>query len=415
MKNIFTLSILLLTTLMSFGQKDSDVQSLSAIAATWSDDSYPSRNENSGMWEPMASGKSDIKFIKDAEGNVTSIQIDSDTYKANSGSSSSFVSCYYKGSEYLYLTESTIVKYSENYTTKSVEPEMFWGKKPKGVGGVAKEIAAYNEVAEAFKEEEKAASAAADAVANEKAAAARLAKYSIEGKEVVKIEIINVKTPEKFGHFRGFDFDVLATLKNGEKISTAGFTEGYISDYNITYSAENYGGKLESGFVKNDKITVTATSKYHPGITASADVILPYNEDISFNYNGMNWSRSAGVSANDFRIEVKQVKHASNGSDLLMIRIINANGSDVVSEFKMKTSQTLNFYAKGGNGGSDNGQGYNGGDGGNVTVIKDPSVKEFNLNCENYGGSGGQGHNTNMSGRNGRDGVVKEEVRSVNF
>lgn len=415
MKNSFALLFIAFISISAFGQKGESVTSLDAIAAQWSDDSYPSRNENSGMWEPMPSGKSEVKFIKNANGNVTSIDIDGDTYKANSSTSSAHVSCYYKGNDCLYLTESTIIKYYENYTTGMAEPKMFWGKKPGGVGSISKEITAYREAGKKIIEEQKSISASEESEARDKAEAERFAKYCINGKDVAKIEIINLVVPEKFGHFRGFTFDVVATLKNGNKISTKGYSEGYISDYTISYSASNYSGSLSSGFVKDDKIVITATSKYHSGITASAEVVVNYNEDISFNYNGMSWTRSAGVSANDFRIEVKQVKHASNGTELLKIRIIDGNGSNVVSEFKMKSSQTLHFFAKGGSGGSDNGTGYNGGDGGNVTVIKDPSVKEFNLHCENYGGAGGRGHNSSANGRDGRDGVTKEEVRTVNF
>lgn len=389
--------------------------SMDEVAAKWSDGSYASRNNNSGMWEPMASGKSDIKFEKGANGKVASIIIGSDTYPADVTTGSSFVVYFRKGSERLYLTETSIIFYEQ--FSGDPNPKKFWGKKPGGIGSVAKEIKEYGEKSQVIIKTQLEESSKLAAEKAEKERVERLKKYSLEGKDVVKIEVINIKVPEKFGHFRGFTFDVMATLKDGSKISTEGFSQGYISDYTITYSAANYSaGSINSGFVLGDKIKVTATSKFNPKNTDSKDVTLLYNEDISFNYNGTTWSRSAGIGANSYRIEVKQVKHAVNATAVLMIRIFDTNSSTMISEFKMASTQTLKFYAKGGNGGTDDGKGFNGGNGGNITVIKDPSVKEFNISYEIFGGRGGAGHNSSLSGRDGRDGrdgAYKEEVRAV--
>ncbi len=414
MKKLLTSVILLVLAPVLLAQ--GEMTSLDAVAAKWSDGTYPSRNVNSGMWEPMTSGKSEIKFNKGSNGKIVSIEIESTTYKANVSESSPFVNYYYtSGGDRLYITDNTIIKYYDNYTTGQAEPKMFWGKKPKGVKALSKEIMAFNEAAAEIIKNEKSSFAEAEAIAAAKAAEERKKNYSIEGKDVVKVEIINLKVPAKFGHFRGFDFDVLATLKDGTKISTEGYSQGYISEYSIQYSAENYNGSLASGFVKDDKIKVTVTSKFHPSLSDSKDVTVLYNEDVQFNYNARSWTRSAGESASSYRIEVAQVKHAVNGSDLLKIRIYDANGTTLVSEFKMAADQTLHFYAKGGSGGTDNGKGYNGGDGGNLTIIKDPSVKVFNLDYNINGASGGQGHNASVSGRAGRDGTYREEVRAVKF
>ena len=409
MKKTLLITLCLVLSPLFFGQT---VTSMDDIAAKWSDGSYASRNNNSGMWEPMASGKSDIKFIKGTNGKVTSIMIGSDEYPADVNSGSSFVVYFRKGSERLFLTEASIIKYEQ--FSGDPTPKMFWGKKPGGVGALVKEINQYGEAADAIIKTQKEESAKLEAERAEKARLERQQKYSLEGKDVVKVEIINIKTPEKFGHFRGFTFDVVATLKDGTKISTEGGSQGYLSDYNISYSTAKYSaGSIGSGFVAGDKIKITATSKFNPKNTDSKDVTLLYNEDIVFNYNGMSWSRSAGIAANSFKIEVKQVKHATNGTDILMIRITDITSSTVVSEFKMSASQTLKFFAKGGNGGTDDGKGFNGGNGGNITVVKDPTVKEFNISYEIFGGRGGQGHNSGLSGRDGRDGVFKEEVKAV--
>lgn len=409
MKNSLVITLCLFLSPLLFGQT---VTSMDDIAAKWSDGNYPSRNNNSGMWEPMTSGKSDITFIKGTNGKVITIKIDSDEFPADVNYGSSFVTCYRNGSQRLYLTESSIIKYEQ--FSGDPTPKMFYGKKPGGIGALVKEINKYATDADAIIKTQKEEYAKIEAEKAEKARLERQQKYSLEGKDVVKVEVINIKTPEKFGHFRGFTFDVVATLKDGTKISTEGSSQGYLSDYIITYSAPNYvAGSIGSGFVAGDKIKITATSKFNAKNTDTKEVTLLYNEDIVFNYNGTSWSRSAGISANSFRIEVKQVKHATTGKDILMIRIYDVTSSTVVSEFKMAANQTLKFFAKGGNGGTDDGKGFNGGNGGNITVVKDPSVKEFNISYEIFGGRGGQGHNSGMSGRDGRDGVYKEEVKAV--
>ncbi len=212
MKNsiLISLSLFLSTTLI--GQT---VTSMDDVAARWKDGSYASRSQNSGIWEPMASGKSDIKFLKGTDGKITSIEIDANKYAADVSASLPFVMNYSSGTDRLYLTEKEKLE--------------------------------------------------------------RQKKYSLEGKEVVKVEIINIKNPEKFGHFRGFTYDVVATLKDDSKISNEGSSQGYLSDYNITYSAANYtSGSIASGLIAGDKIKITSTSKFNAKNTDTIDNTVLY-------------------------------------------------------------------------------------------------------------------------------------------
>lgn len=250
--------------------------------------------------------------------------------------------------------------------------------------------------------------------------AAHKAQYSIDGKDVSGIEFVNFSVPDKFGHFRGFTFDIKATLKDGTTISTEDAANSYWSDYTITYDAPNYqtrdldGEILQSGFVNDDVITVTVACKHDPSKTISKDVPLKYNEDISFSYrNGTTSSYGNGGNAMNYRFEVKQVKHAQTGENLLQIRITNVSESSVLSEFKMRADQTLHFSCNGGNGSEyhDHWGIGNGGNGGNITVIKDPNVTSFNFDYSNLGGNPGPAYNAVR----GRDGSYKEEARAVNF
>lgn len=238
--------------------------------------------------------------------------------------------------------------------------------------------------------------------------------FSIKDKAVNKIEVFNIKTPEKFGHFASFSFDVKATLKDGKVLSTD--NGGFWSDYTITYEGGDYSNNKVQGVInKEDKIKINVVSKFDPAVKTTAEVVLLYNQNVAFNYNATSWSRGSGESANNFKIEVKQMKHKVNGSDVVAVRITNTTTGVVASEFKMGADFTLKFYCKGGSGGKDGGRGNDGGNGGNITVVKDPGVKSFNLEYENYGGKGGKGSSASMDGRNGRDGAYKEEVKPVTF
>ena len=382
------------------------------IAKNWQDGDYGHRMDYSGMWQPQ--GKKPIKFNRDAAGEVESIEVNGQKFERNKGTTSSFVKSYSTSSnDILYLTADCIVKY--RLSGSSVFPEDVWGDK-MSQGAAKKEIAEFREFADKTIEEQKKAYSDNLKEENAKKEAERKAKFSIEGKDVSKVEIINIVTPEKFGHYTGFTFDIQATLKDGTVISTKESNQGYMSDYEISYDKANYNyGKLEKGFLSDDKIKITIKSKYNPALTDSKDVVVLYNQDISNKWNGTSWSRGAGESAMNFKIEVKQVKHKVNGSDLLQVRITNVSTSEIIDEYKIGIDQTLHFYANGGSGGKDDGRGGNGGNGGNITVIKDPNVKYFNLDYSNNAGRGGKGDYSSMDGRDGRDGVYKEEVRAVNF
>ncbi len=113
----------------------------------------------------------------------------------------------------------------------------------------------------------------------------------------------------------------------------------------------------------------------------------------------------------NYKFEVKQVTHAVTKEKLLKVRIINVSeGGEIVSEFKMGVDQTLHFSCNGGNAGTawQDAIGH-GGNGGNITVIKDPNVAFFNFDYSNFGGNPNGDYGT----RRGRDGSFNEEVRAV--
>lgn len=389
---------------------------IAELVQKWEDGEYDYRygDNVNGL---LSNGKKNVKFIKDDEGTVIKVEtnLNCEDYKLHDEAGIEAALSYGCKNYMLYVTDESLVFYRfGNYDR--IEFPYVLGKKINKKQ-MSKEIMAYRDWAKSVNKVSKAEYAANQDSIRKVKAAERLGKYGLADKKVKSIEIVNLKVPEKFGHFRSFNYGLKATLKDGTEIPTGGYnTKGYRSDYTVSYSPSNYnGGDVKSGFIEGDKITIKAKLKYDPSITAEKDVVLKYNEDITFGYsNGKTSNFGNGGHANTYRFEVKQVKHAVTGKDILKIRIINVtDGSKIKSEFKMGVDQSLHFYCNGGKGGKSNDQWGigNGGNGGNIIVVKDPSVKYFNFDYHNNGGAAGP----NYSARRGRDGSYKEEVRAVNF
>lgn len=392
-----------------YADETTTLVSQSITAATWADGEYSFFKRYGDILSPEPDDKKNLKFTKNEKGEVTEFTLGDMVYRGDEHGRSEFVRFYQCTSNCycIYFTPKVIYLFDSPVNTTI-----------KGSIGAKGKIA-YDDAIELFLEQGKAMQEAdIKAYEEKKAEEARLAqlekekKFSIKDKEVSKLEIINVVLPEKFGHYVGFTYDIKATLADGSILSTD--NGGFRSDYEVTYVGGDYSdGKVQGTFVKDDKIIINVVSKFNPAVKATADVVMLYNQDVSFNYNAMSWSRSEGESANSFKIEVKQVKHKINGSSLLAIQITNITTATVVAQFKIGIDQTLFFYNKGGSGGNDDGQGKSGGNGGNLTVVKDPSVKTFNLDYSNAGGKGGKGASSSYDGRAGTDGEYKEEVKAL--
>jgi hypothetical protein len=385
------------------------MESQSITAARWLDGEYSYFKRSGDILMKEAENRK-ITFKKNEKGEVTEFTMGDNTYKGDEDGRSEFVRYFQCGNAYCIFFTPKVIYQFESPVNTSI----------KGSIGAKGKIAMKVEI-EAFLEQSKVMQEAdIKAYEEKKAEEARIAQlekekqFSIKNKEVSKLEIVNVILPEKLGHYATFDFDVKATLKDGSTLSTD--NGGFWSDYIITYTGGEFSeDKIQGKFIKDDKITITVTSAHDPAMKATHDVVMLYNQDITFNYTATGWSRSAGETANDFKIEVKQVKHKVNGSTLNAVQITNVSMGTVVAQFKLGIDQTLHFSCNGGYGGSDDGYGKDGGDGGNITVIKDPSVKTFNLNYSNRGGKPGKGSTTSYDGRAGRDGEYTTESAAVNF
>lgn len=279
----------------------------------------------------------------------------------------------------------------------------------------------YIEDSKAQQEGDLAAYKKAEEDAEAAAAAKRKANFGLEGKKVKSIAVTDISA-DHYGFYRPFSYQITATLTDGKTISTK--NGGFWEDYEITYAnaeVEEFTKKvMPKKFIEGDAIVIDVVNKHDRSIKTQAKIPMKYDEDLAMKYSAYKW----GTSANNFKIEVKQVKHAINGSDILKIRFTDLSGEYGVQVFKMRADKTFHVFADGQPGHktvmervtfAEYGPGQDAGNGGNITVIKDPSVKEFNLEYTNKGGIGGAGTYGYNRGRDGRDGTFKEEVRSLNF
>jgi len=385
--------------------------SQSVSAAKWEDKEYAKFNSAGGE-----NGTEKMRIVK-ADGKVTEIWFEDTKYLADEDGKSDFVR-YYKttggGHFKAVFFEDKIIFFT--VTTRGVYSTQFSLNKKVSYADL-KAAEAYVDSSKVNQQAELDAYAKNQKASSDKAFSEKKAKWSIEGKKVTKIEVTDIKAQYGFGYYRPFSFQVKATLANGKTISTG--DGGFWSDYTVTYS----NGDIKSGtiqdtkFITGDKIVISVKSKFDGSIKATGDAVMNYGETLTLNNSSNNW----GKSALNYRLEVKQRAHAVTGKQIIMIKSIDLSGYAKPKYMIIDADQSLNIYTNGHNGyktvgvGESTGPGANAGNGGNITVIKDPSVTSFNINYTMDGGTGGAGTYGYNRGRDGRDGTYKEEVRKVNF
>jgi hypothetical protein len=385
--------------------------SQSEMAAKWEDKEYKKFTDVGGE-----AGTRKLKISKEG-GKVTAIWIGEIKYLADENGKSDFVR-YYKttgGGHYqVVFMENKVLVFTTS--TRGVSRTSYYLNN-KGYDSDLQAVKSYLDSSKVNQKADLDLYAKNQKANADKAFEAKEAKWSIKGKKVSKIEVTDIKAPYSFGYYRSFSFQVKAILTNGKSISTK--DGGFWSDYTITYQNGDVKSKTiqDTKFVKGDKIVVTVKSKYDSKIVATGDVVMDYSETLTLNNSSNNW----GESAFSYKLEVKQQKHAVTGKAIILIKVTDLSGYKKPKYMIIDADQSLNIYTNGNNGyktvgtGNATGPGANAGNGGNITVYKDPSVTSFNINYTMNGGTGGAGTYGYNRGRDGRDGKYKEIVRAVNF
>ncbi|MFK8046226.1 MAG: hypothetical protein AB8B72_12085 [Crocinitomicaceae bacterium] len=361
---------------------------------------------DNGMLSPI--GTPENLEISKSEDGKSIITVHNWKYSPGYEADSEILPCYkhYMGTRMYFKADKFATYYLDSETKKVTIKEIFGGK--ESMYKLAAEIEAYEKWAESkIKADQETAGANREAK-RQADAAARLKKYGLADKDVQSIEIIP-EIPEKFGQFIPFSYTLVATLKNGSKI-TAGNGEGFFEDYIVTTPKRDFNGAIESGFLNSDELVITAKLKKDPSISATKKISIPYNSDIQFQFYGKGWTRSAGENGYNVTVKIKQENHSVTGKPLLRVRIESNASYAPIREFTISPDKSIIIDCHGGDGGGDDSRYYNGGDGGNIRVFKDPSVKSFYIDYDISGGRAG-----GRSARDGRDGRYIVEEQSVNF
>lgn len=306
----------------------------------------------------------------------------------------------------LYLTDTKLVTYGQNANGEVNIRQVLGEKEP--AAKLRAEIEAYLAYTESLINEDVAEADAERAKIAAEKEAARRKEFGLADKDVKSIEIVP-NIPEVFGHFIPYSYKVVATLKDGNKITT-GYDEGYYDDYIIEVPESDMIGALGSGFINSDELVITAKLKKNPSISTTKKIAIPYNTGATFQLYGKGWSGSPGEDGYDATVKIKQEKHAVTGKPVLRVQITSNASYAKLREFTIAPDKNIVIDCSGGSGGSDDGRHYNGGDGGNIRVIKDPSVESFYIDYDVSGGRAG-----GRAASDGRDGRYIVDVQPVTF
>jgi hypothetical protein len=408
-----------------------ETRSQQELAALWIDKMYFS-------WYPetangmMKMGTSQVvKFIKKGD-YVSEIWVGNegveDKYPLSGVSGSYFCDRYaFNHMHNLYLTEKAIVCYTINTSDYTVNSIDWCARSRKSYKATIKEIQAYLDYAKLKTQ--------ADRTARENARAEHRKKYTLEGKDVVSIEIIFPNGAPSVMTLDGVELGFEATLADGSKIKTANLGgQGYVEDYEFEfhngtisgarkdYSPGMYGEYYVpettihgayTDIMDRDIFKMTVRSQY--GGSAVAELIVPlrypYNfehfssgED-GYTYPGLgNAAGGAAGHGSPLTISVKTVKHTETNEDIYLVKIVDGF-TGAAKYIKLSQGGSLEVNVNGGRGGdgqrgtsrgSDDsgkpgtgGNGGRGGNGGDIVLIKDPGAKDFSLVYNNKAGQGG--------------------------
>ncbi|MFK7787369.1 MAG: hypothetical protein AB8B56_19755 [Crocinitomicaceae bacterium] len=348
-----------------------------------------------------AKGSEEVIYVKKGD-EITGITIGSWNFFPKKNPDSDKIQAFSGTPGSLYMNEDNIAVYQTNGDGE-VFLRYLYGPK-QSINKMQTEILYYNRYTNSLIEADvEVATAERKRIAAEKAAA-RKAKYGLHDKKVTSISI-TASLPEENGNFSPYSYSIEATLEDGTKISTN--DGGFFSDYNITRTGTDFSDNINGEFVEGDQVSIEASLKYNPAIKDVKKLTLDYNTNINFFMYGRGWSGSEGEDGNDVEIEIKQETHAVTGKPILRVKL---TGRGEVKKFSISPNKTMIVKTYGGSGGEDDERFYNGGDGGDITVYKDPSVEAFRIKYDTNGGAPG-GRSANA----GRDGMYKVIEQKIYF
>lgn len=253
---------------------------------------------------------------------------------------------------------------------------------------------------------------------DKKMAEEKRAKFGIKGKDVVSLAIEPFELNKPY-QGQVFNFDIIATLKDGTKLSTR---QGFKDEYDIQVEGlelikhNDVDGSVSSWYEiaktyvpKNDRVRIVVKSKFHPTVK-SVELVqnVDYaNSEWTFNDNGDQFNTHF-KPAGSFHIEVKSASDVNTKKECYEYKVWNKGA--VVAHFKQVKTKPIIVNVIGGKGAKPNFGNQNGGNGGSVTLVRDLSAKECKIS---YNVSGGSGYSSINS--RGSDGTYTEMDQKLNW
>jgi hypothetical protein len=259
------------------------------------------------------------------------------------------------------------------------------------------------------------------ASAKDKAEQAEKAANSLKGKSVRQIRVKWLETPAAVGHLTKLKYGIEAELSDGKVLKT-GNMGGKLpwDDFDIEVSGAEFGEEMltvweDASKIPDDKVVVNVKSK-HGAQTATIALDVTYTQPYVAKHEGWSYSGANGNHGVSLIVLAKADKTAQ-GKPVAKIEINDAQSGTTLHRLKLAPGTGLKIEAYGGKGasGGKDRRGYNGGNGGDVTVIQDPSITSLALVVNNKGGQGGNGGPGQMSGLAGKDGRYDNKKQPVSL
>ncbi|MDX2173567.1 MAG: hypothetical protein SFY56_10620 [Bacteroidota bacterium] len=256
----------------------------------------------------------------------------------------------------------------------------------------------------------------------EKQKEAEALKNSIKGKKIVKLDIDWLTKESETGLESKINYGIVATDDKGNefKTNTLGGKMPW-EDFDIACKGAEPGDEFlmvpnTIRNVENNLVKLTIKSKHHPNLMTTENIKLSYATPVKVRYVGYDCSSGSSSSqAASGNRGVSLTIYVTESTDK-MLNLLEVKDGTGASLQKIKVQKGVNVIVHnyGGNGcsGSSKKSPGNGGDGGNVKIIKSPGVSSDFIQINNSGGKSGSGC---CGAKSGLQGNIEENTQTVNL
>jgi hypothetical protein len=255
----------------------------------------------------------------------------------------------------------------------------------------------------------------------EKDKEAEALKNSIKNKKIKRLEVIWLTNENATGLDSKIEYGIKAFDEHGHEYST-NTLGGKMpwDDFDIKCKGAEPGDEFlmvptTCREIIGNKVTLTIKSKYNPALTVSSSIKMSYATPVTVKYTGKDCAISSSGRSASGRGGVNLTLYVTESDDKT-VHLVEIKDGTGASLHKIKVQKGVNIIVHnyGGNGcsASSGKSPGNGGDGGNITIVKSSGVSSTFIQHNNSGGKVGGGC---CNGKNGMNGSFKETIQTVNL